>query len=214
MKKILLSASMALVAGSAFAVTDGQTYEVKNGLTCENVWVCDRIHDADNYTKLTIAAYGARTCTTDGKVIYVGLSGEVGTIEKFDVATGEYLGSIALKKLNAEGAEEALTGTLCVNQVGFDDYGHFFVAPMVANSDGMATYTIYTVDLATGLMAVAAELSFDGTAGRVDYCDVTGDLTCTEAPCSVIANTAINLGICWWTCEKGSTEWVGAAEGL
>lgn len=37
MKKFLLSASMALVAGSAFAVTDGQTYEVKNGLTCENV---------------------------------------------------------------------------------------------------------------------------------------------------------------------------------
>lgn len=102
MKKLLLSASMLMLAGaSAFAVTDGQTYEAIDGINCENLWVFDRQHTESAYTANPIggaAGKNARTATTDGTTIYVGLSGETATIEKFDFKTGAYLGSLALTK--------------------------------------------------------------------------------------------------------------------
>ena len=219
MKKSLLLGAMAMVAGTAFAVTDGQTYETKNGLTCENVWIFDRFHDLTNYEANPIANKAARTATTDGvSTVYVGLSGDVATIEKFDLNTGAYLGSLPLKKVNADGVEEALTGSLVANQVGFDEYGHFYVAPYIANSDGTAVYTIYTVDLTTGLLTVAAELSMDGNIGRIDYCDVAGDLTCTEAPCTVLAagnGTTPTAAVFWWTRAQGAdTTWEPGNNGL
>lgn len=114
MKKLLLSASMLMLAGaSAFAVTDGQTYESVDGINCENLWVFDRFHTEDAYQANPIASKSARTATTDGTTVYVGLSGETATIEKFDLKTGAYLGSLALTK-----GGEAFKGTLAVNQVG------------------------------------------------------------------------------------------------
>ena len=103
MKKLLLSASMLMLAGaSAFAVTDGQTYESVDGINCENLWVFDRFPAEEAYMGNPIANKDARTATTDGTTVYVGVSGvggeTVATIEKFDLKTGAYLGSLALTK--------------------------------------------------------------------------------------------------------------------
>lgn len=207
MKKLLLSASMLMLAGaSAFAVTDGQTYESVDGLNCENLWVFDRFHAEEAYMGNPIASKNARTATTDGTTIYVGLSGETATIEKFDLKTGAYLGSLALTK-----GGEAFKGTLAVNQVGFDEYGHFYAATFSANSLGDGQYEVYTVDLTTGAVTSVGDLLFDGGLGRIDYCDVIGDITGAEANATVMAVTcaADNMNVFKWVREKGSNEWMG-----
>ena len=210
MKKILLSASLLMLSASAFAVTDGQTYEPKEGLTVENLWVFDRFHTLTEYEANPICNKAARTATTDGKVIYVGLSGDVATIEKFSVETGEYLGSLALT-LNGE----AFAGTLAANSVGFDEYGHFYVATYAANSDGAGNYNVYLADLKTGALTSVGELLFDGGTGRVDYCDVIGDLTGKESNATVLAvsSDAANLNVFQWFLAKGTTEWQGGWNG-
>ena len=182
MKKFLLSASVLILASTAFAATDGQTYEPKNGYTCENLWVFDRFHTGEAYGASKIAVAQARTATTDGETVYVGLSGETATIEKYSVATGEYLGALDLK-LNGE----AYAGTLAANQVGFDEYGNFYVASYSANSDGAGGLAVYTCNLETGELTSVGELSFQGGLGRVDYCDVVGDLTGVNAAATVMA---------------------------
>lgn len=207
MKKLLLSASMLMLAGaSAFAVTDGQTYESIDGFNCENLWVFDRFHAEEAYMGNPIASKNARTATTDGTTIYVGLSGETATIEKFDLKTGAYLGSLALTK-----GGEAFKGTLAVNQVGFDEYGHFYAATFSANSLGDGQYEVYTVDLTTGAVTSVGDLFFDGGLGRIDYCDVIGDITGAEANATVMAVTCAgdNMNVFKWVREKGSNEWMG-----
>lgn len=211
MKKLLLSASMLMLAGaSAFAVTDGQTYESIDGFNCENLWVFDRFHAEEAYMGNPIASKNARTATTDGTTIYVGLSGETATIEKFDLKTGAYLGSLALTK-----GGEAFKGTLAVNQVGFDEYGHFYAATFSANSLGDGQYEVYTVDLTTGAVTSVGDLFFDGGLGRIDYCDVIGDITGAEANATVMAVTcaADNMNVFKWVREKGSSEWMGGWTG-
>ena len=195
MKKLLLSAGLLMVGASAFAVTDGQTYEPKNGLTCENMWVIDRFHDQATYESLAICNKAARTATNDDKTVYVGVSGDVATIEKFDLATGAHIGSLPLT-LNGE----AYAGTLAANQVGFDECGHFFVASFSANSEGTGSYLVYLVDLETGALTSVGDLQFMGGIGRVDYCDVIGDLTGETMPAAVIAASSnTNLNIFLWT---------------
>ena len=207
MKKLLLSASMLMLAGaSAFAVTDGQTYESVDGINCENLWVFDRFHAEEAYMGNPIANKDARTATTDGTTVYVGVSGETATIEKFDLKTGAYLGSLALTK-----GGEAFSGKLAVNQVGFDEYGHFYVATFNTNSEGDGQYEVYTVDLTTGAITSVGDLFFDGGLGRIDYCDVIGDITGAEANATVMAVTCAsdNMNVFKWVREKGSNEWMG-----
>lgn len=209
MKKFLLSASVLMLASTAFAATDGQTYETKNGYTCENLWIFDRVHTGEAFAASSIANNYARTVTTDGKVIYIGMSLDgVGTIEKFSVETGEYLGSLALK-LNGE----AFAGTLCANQVGFDEYGNFYVASYVdAKAAGAGSFGIYLCDLESGELTSVGDLQLLGGLGRIDYCDVVGDLTCVNAGATVMAvsSAADNLNVFAWTCGQGETEWGGA----
>ena len=207
MKKFLLSASVLMLASTAFAATDGQTYEPKNGYTCENLWIFDRIHTPDEYAASTISVQNARTATTDGEIVYVGLSSDVATIEKFSVATGEYLGSLALK-LNGE----AYAGTLAANQVGFDEYGNFYVASYSANSDGAGGLALYTCNLETGELTSVGELSFMSCVGRVDYCDVVGDLTGVNAGATIMAATSAQdaLNVFAWTRGQGESAWKGA----
>ena len=150
MKKLLLSASMLMLAGaSAFAVTDGQTYETIDGFKCENLWVLDRQHtEADfNASKLNITN-GPRMIAI-GDNLYVGSVPEGGAIlSVFDIKTGEHKKDIELKLENGD----AYNGTLVTNGLNVDEYGHVVIAPYAANSDGTGAYTIYTVNLETGIV--------------------------------------------------------------
>ena len=214
MKKLLLSASMLMLAGaSAFAVTDGQTYETIDGFKCENLWVLDRIHTESDFlaSKLNISN-GPRMIAV-GDNVYVGSVPEGGAIlSVFDIKTGEHKKDIALKLENGD----AYNGTLVTNGLNVDEYGHVIVAPYMANSDGSGVYTVYTVDLETGVVKLAAELLAAGTVGRVDYSDIIGDITGVEADCTIMAGAGdpgATLDIFQWVLKKGTTDWVGGWTG-
>ncbi|HIR37263.1 MAG TPA: T9SS type A sorting domain-containing protein [Candidatus Limisoma gallistercoris] len=221
MKKILLSASMLMLSAAAFAVTDGATYETINGLTCENLWVFDEQHTGDAFKASALfdgatagsgVGRSARTATTDGKIIYIGHSAETAVLERFDINTGEMLEPLALK---LDGA--AYAGTLAANQVGFDEYGHLYVASYDATTDRTdVSYKVYIVNQETGDLTSVGFLDFDKGKDRIDYCDVIGDLTGVEANCSILAvgsGDGSSKECYWWYLPQGETEWEGGWEG-
>ncbi len=196
-----------MMAGAAFAATDGATYEDVDGFKCENLWVFDRTHTSADYLANPIAQKCARTATTDGSIVYVTVCGDdPATIEKFDVKTGAYLGSLALTK---DG--EAYTQYLGANQIGFDEYNHLYAMAYSANSDGAGQLAVYTVNTETGEMTSVGDILFDGNIGRVDFCDVIGDITGVEAQATImaVASSQDNMNVFQWVREQGSDEWLG-----
>lgn len=201
-----------MLASSAFAATDGQTYEAKDGFTCENVWILDRVHTSDAFlaSKLVQSSNGV-SAVSDGTNVYVGIctADGLGVIEVYSLATGEYIKTISLT-LNGE----AYGGTLAVYNVGYDEYGHFYVAPYQANSEGTGNELVYLCDLETGALTSVGELPFDGGSGRVDFIDVIGDLTGVEAGATILgAASNNNLNVFQWTLAKGATTWEGGWDG-
>ncbi len=225
MKKFLLMATAALATSSAFAATDGQTYDVTNDIKCQNIWVVDRFHTPDVFKSIAegrMVTNDARTACLSNGVIYVGNStaddpevtttaedGTVsllfaGSIDKFSMVDGSYLGRI---KLMLDG--QRYTGQLCANQVGVDSFGNFWVAGYVSsNKQG---YKVYSVDLNTGVMT----LQLNGTMtndSRIDYCDVIGDITRTQAKCIVMAAGSSTNFVFRWAAEQGE-DFAGGFDG-
>lgn len=206
MKKILLSASILMMAATSYAATDGQIYETKDGIKCESVWILDLLHTPDAFAQTPLKGSATQpSAATDGKKIYVGDSAN-GQIHIFDLATGAFE-----KSLNVTKDGEAYVTTLGLNSVGFDEYGHFWVATFVANSDGAASYPLFLCDLETGALTSVGDLSAMGGIGRIDYCDVIGDLTGKEANATVMAVSSAqdNTNIFNWKLTQGTTEWAG-----
>lgn len=219
MKKILLSASLLMLSTAAFAVTDGQTYEVKDGLTCENLWIIDRLHNGTEYTKYEMSGTTSPSAVTDGKYIYVATTtrtinateGLGACIEVFDFMTGAYVKTIDLK--NADGTN--FTAYMGANSFGIDEYGHFWVGSLKVNIDeGAGNAEVNIVNMETGIVTSVGELPFDMNGGRIDYYDVLGDLTGVESGASILASASnTNLNIFYWRLEKGGTEWIGGWDG-
>lgn len=229
MKKSLLLASAALLcAGSAFAGVDPNTYDptTANGSTieCKNKWLLDRGHFEKDYLASipakTYAKY--RTAAVYDGVIYIGSSladdptivDEKGApvdcagVDMYDLETGEYKGKL---KVTVDGVR--ISGLLCANQVGVDSFGNLWIAPYAAsNTFG---YKIYSVNKTTGEGKLEAELTMTEN-GRIDYCDVIGDITRKEAKCTVMAAAAppATTGIVYrWVSEKAAAEWEGGWAG-
>ena len=212
MKKLLLSASMMMLAGaSAFAVTDGQTYPVIDGFKCENLWVLDRIHTEEAFLASPLNITNGPRMIAIGDKIYVGSVPEAGAIlSVFDIKTGNHDKDIALK-LNGE----AFSGTLVTNLLNVDEYNHVIIGGYMANADGAGALKIYTVNLETGDLTALAELPAAGTQGRVDYIDVIGDVTGAEANATIMAGAGDpgTLDVFQWVLAKGTTDWVGGWTG-
>ena len=222
MKKALLLASLLLAGSSAFAGVDPNVYEAKEGFTLTNKWLKDGKHFSSEWKALPFAgnAY-ARTAAIAGDKIYVAWSkvvegGEVidaGNLNEFDFS-GNYIRQI---KLTLNGEPLANAAPLSANQVGCDDFGHVYVAGyttgMLTEDGALKPYRIYTVDLATGALTVAAELNLtDGEAqtdfsGRIDYCHVIGDITGEKARSVVMASVnGSKLLVYGWSREQGG-DW-------
>ena len=240
MKKSLLIASMAVAAASsAFAVTDGISYETINGFTCVNKWIDDRIHNLAGWEALPINEYPlkARTAclaTIDGKdVVIIGYSKTMTVGEEsndfahlvlIDFVTGEPISTI---QMTCDG--EPIKGLLCANQVGCDQFGHVWFAGYVEPNYNPETgvfkpIRIYMVDdWATGACSLQAELTIpeDETeaVARYDYYDLVGDVTRQEARCTVmVASTQSTEGygeayVGGWMADQGSDKWEGAMDG-
>ena len=206
MKKILLSASLLMLTSAAFAAAvEDVPYSDVNGLKMENLYSFSRQYDLAAFEASTLNNSSSPSAVTDGKTVYVGVCGAQATIEKYDLMTGAYIGALPLT-LNGE----AFAGTLSVASIGFDEYGNFYAATYIDSSDGVTNYCVYTVDLETGAVESVGDLFLDGCAGRIDFCDVIGDITGEQAAGRVMAcNGAEGCNVFNWVREQGTDEWVG-----
>lgn len=227
---------MALMAtASAFAVTDGFTYETQNGFTCVNKWIDDRTSNIAGWNALPFAEQYAKArtaCIYSGAKDYilVGFSKTMTVDEKSDdfahlvfinFANGEVERTV---QLTCDG--NAIKGQLCANNVGVDQFGHVWVCGYIATTFNSETgnstpLVVYKVDdLESGVCSVAATVALpadegsDATIGRIDYIDVVGDITLEGDGCTImaaLANSACN--VYGWTAEQGATEWTPKMNG-
>ncbi|MDE6397244.1 MAG: hypothetical protein K2K84_08230, partial [Muribaculaceae bacterium] len=211
MKKSLLIASMALMAtSSALAVTDGFTYETTDGITCKNIWIDDRTSNMFGWNDLPFSqmyakARTAALATIDGKdKIIVGWSktmaytvnGEDKSDDFAHIVIINFFDGKVEKTVQMTYDGKPIQGLLCANQVGCDDFGHVWFAGYVpttynAETKKFTPLTVYYVtNWETGECAKGAELVLpdDETdaVGRIDYCDLNGDITREKAPCTVM----------------------------
>lgn len=203
---ILLLLPWILKGTNLLAVNDSFHYPDLKGLHCENLWICDRNHGGFEDSK--IVDKSALSCTTKDGVVYVGKSSD-GTIQKYDLYTGKYLGEILVKN-----GGESYIKVLGLSKIGFDEYGHFYVASYNPNFSGSGSYQVFLCNLDNGALKSVGDLSFGGAIGRVDYCDVIGDLTGVQADCTigaVASNT--NRNVFLWTLKRGTTNWTGGWNG-
>lgn len=220
---------MFALAMSANAETDGCTYDVVDGTVLTSKWIASNTVDArtwtQDYTDLSMAK-GARTATI-GKVggkekILITQTGPAteeleapGYMYIMDFFTGKLE-----KKLQLSCEGKPLNGTLCVNQVGCDDFGHVWVCGykgtsyVVNDEDPSKSYSnpivVYQVtDFETGACTKAFEVILPedekDAAGRLDYYDIIGDITRQEAACVIMSPVAgaSNLFVYGWRAEQG-----------
>ena len=190
MKKILLLATMALAASSAFAVTDGATYEMIDGLECKNLWIADRFHNNYDFARYSFMEMGTRArtaCiaklgeTNEDIKILVGWSPTITEGE----TSNDYAKIVVINFLT--GKEERviqctyegkpITGLLCANQIGCDSFGHVWIAGLLSSTlkttgegaaaqvTGANAHRVYQVNMETGECTIVNDFAL----GEDDY---------------------------------------------
>ncbi len=190
MKKILLLATMALAASSAFAVTDGATYETIDGLECKNLWIADRFHNNYDFARYSFMEMGTRArtaCiaklgeTNEDIKILVGWSPTITEGE----TSNDYAKIVVINFLT--GKEERviqctyegkpITGLLCANQIGCDSFGHVWIAGLLSSTlkttgegaaaqvTGANAHRVYQVNMETGECTIVNDFAL----GEDDY---------------------------------------------
>lgn len=236
MKKTLLFATaMSLCASSMSALSDGQTYEVVNGLKTTSIWCASLNRNPDTWATYPFSGLNyARTCCIASVEENGAMTDKVIVAwEALDNNSSGTLGRISIINFFSGEVEKTLVptldgtpieGLLCCNQVGFDDFGHIWFAGYVASMVNATTgafnpIKVYTLDnLETGACTLQFGLTLPedeaSAAGRVDYYSLVGDVTRQEGPCVFIATPCGNskTAVCGWRAEQGSDTWEGIME--
>mgnify|MGYP003303395805 CR=1 FL=1 len=224
---VLLLASIGFI--QAEAGVDDSFYSVVDGITCTNKWLISQNLDAEVWKSSAIADNNRiRTAKIyrkpndeDIKVIFsyskLVDAGEVAAILIYDFATGNFEKEVLL---NYGG--EPITGLLCANQIGIDDFGHLWFSGFNSGPTQENPIKIYVIeDIETGACRQVGQCALpsgeEANAGRVDYCDVVGDITGQEANAVMMAAVGtfggdnVN-GLYRWELAQGETEWVANEE--
>lgn len=232
MKKFLLSATAVMVAATSFAARDAVAYPTVNGIECTNIWVNSRTIGYDTYVtypfvatknKARTAALLIDEANPENNKILVGWSKpneeniDCATIGVLNFGTGEWEKEIPL---TYEGAP--ISGLLCANQIGVDNYKNIYVGGYVANTE-TAPLKVYRVkDLASGECEIVAELQLpadeSSAAGRIDYFHIIGDVTGQEDGAVLmcaLAAPATKPYVYRWRLDQGGTasDWYGDFDG-
>ena len=192
MKKTLLFVFLMVSAvATAWAVTDGVTYEPVNGINIVNLWIQDRAHTQDLWANQPYCSTNARTAVMSDGYIYITRTNANTIIQgtdtllqsvvyKLDAANGNMIKELPL---TLDGAIYGTT-TLNANNIGVDNFGHLYIAPY---SSELATESpIYLLDGETGALTLVASLEKGDMLARCDYMDVMGDLTREQAECNIM----------------------------
>lgn len=219
MKKFLLTAVLALVAfASAFAATDGQTYEPVNDIKIVNSWILDRFHTPSTFPKADYCNTRARTAVMTGGVVYVARS----EVKQAIVAPGDTVSQSVIYRLDAKTGAELTPldvtlegkpyGTfLGVNSIGADNFGHVWVMPYT--SEKTADIPFYQLNTETGELTLITTLSKGDKIARTDYYDVMGDVTREKAECNVMTAGTQVATVYRWHADQGSADFEGGFEG-
>lgn len=243
MKKSLLLASALLCAASSFAqdmtiAPDGEDvkrnfdtaqYEKFGEFELRNRWMISRFSDGDDKFLEYLPESNMACSVVLDTTVYV-CRPDNGSLLKFGLASGRYLGEIKLTYAE-DGTfvnPERVTGSKAIAHiynVTKDSFGHIvfhgYVASMGMNADtgaegGIALY--YISDLETGactkagdLMVPLEDLTKSYAVGRIDFSSIVGDVTRKEAHAIVMAAGCAGCGtqIYRWKCEQGSDVWKG-----
>lgn len=223
MKKFLLLVTLAITAmTTAWAATDGKTYDEVNGLKCVNLWIMDRVHTPAefNASPLSQGTY-ARMATMNEGIVYVSRSGAQLAVTaegdsilqcvvyRFDAVTGERLADLPLT-LDGKpyGTKEA--ASLSANNIGTDHFGHMWVAPYA--SEANTIQKVYQLNTETGELTLACELEKGDVVVRVDYIDLVGDITREQAMCTIMGMGSQAATVYRWQAEQGG-DFEGGFEG-
>ena len=226
MKKLLSLFLQLLVTVPLWAAVDDATYNTIDSITCENLWIVDRVHAPGTFLNLPfIKDYPmkARTAVIDSKrsKIYIGysksiVSNDYAHLVILDLKTGQYI-----KELPLTCNGEAISGILCANQVGIDDYDHVWICGQYSNINANPAQIYVVEDLETGSCRNVGEWKLPDeetdAAGRIDYWDVVGDITGEEANAVCMGAVGATTGgekrcLYRWELAQGSTEWHASSE--
>lgn len=225
MKK--LNKFIAFVLMSIMGWINVGAYEVVNGIKCEPVWEISRNNGtydthflANNYTYIrTAVIYG----DAGNEKVILSWSKPVGdsyyaTLVVMNIHTGEIEKEVTLTY-----GGEPIEGLLCANQIGVDDFGNLWIASYTHNitSEPLKIYVVSDVD--DGVCSHRYSLIDDclifskdnhEVGGRIDFCDITGDVTGEKCRASCIA--AINTSskrVVRWQLAKGGYIWENGFDG-
>lgn len=240
-KSLLLASALVMGASSAFAGVDpdSASYAVTNGIDVDCMWLHSRVNGSwdvgnkatlpflDNYGKVRTATIwndGTANKVVMGYSKPVNYTKEDGTEEAIDTATlliYNIVNGALENEVQLSYNGEPIKGLLSANQIGTDDAGNLWIAGYIATITTEAAYKVYVVkDVATGECDLAAELYLPeddmSASGRIDYCDILGDVTGATSHGIVMAPIASgsDLFVLRWKREQGATEWVGDFDGF
>lgn len=231
MKKSLLLASAMLASVSAFAATDGLTYEASHGLTCSNRWTLDNKHTGTfNQENLPFVEFADRVRTAtiypEANLVLLGyskpvqLDGEEAAVNTAHIVSMSLVDGSGYKETALTANGELIRGLLCVNSIGVDNFGHIWFCGYAATTS-TSPVILYKVDnLETGECTLVNEFLLPAeeaaTAdGRMDYANLIGDITGAEAPCTIMWPLSNNYAkVHRWVREQGSDEWLGGFDGF
>lgn len=227
MKKSLLFGLLAIsgLSMSAQAVDDF-SYEVKDGVKLQNLWLYARNYD--NWTVQNLPFIEdwdrVRTATIANDKIYLGYSHKIMVGDELNSGSAHY-GVVDLKtgkyektvQVTVDG--QTVDALLAANQIGTDDFGNLWFCSFYADlvHEGVArSINVYVVDnVETGEASLAFTVSlpddeFEAGASRVDYYDLVGDVTGKQAGtvfmCASCEN-AVAPYVYGWQRDQGSSKW-------
>ena len=236
-KALLFASMGLLGLSAAAQGVDPVQYAAKEGYTLKNLWLYAAGNGVDgvainDWNELTnkMANPGKATMATRlGDYVYISCSqdykvGEDGAtvvdhgghLLVLDAKTGKFVKDL---KLTLDGAPYA--DLICANCIGVDDFGHLWITPYVSSTYSISEATgeevikpvpLYMVNTETGEMTKIYDFALDEIegpegGGRVDYCDVSGDITREKARCVFMAIPNELAVVTAWHSEQGSDEW-------
>lgn len=219
MKKLLLPL-VALTTLPVFAGVEKNTYDPAQGLECTNVYNISRTLNLEDFNAAPFAEFNNKTrsmVAKDGK-LYIAHSrtmiigdedsNDYAHLIVYDQYTGKFIEQVQLTV-----GGEPVSGLLCANQLGVDDFGNFWFMGLVGNS-ALTPWKLYHIkDVKTGECELIASLKVPDDEseafGRHDYFDLVGDVTGQKAGTVVMSPVASGSDnwVVGFSRDQGSDDW-------
>lgn len=225
-KSLLLAAAAILAAPATFAGIDNATYPEVDGLSIVNLWNVSRNLDNNefmanpfgelsNKIRSTVVVGDKLVCAYSRTMVEGEESNDYAHLLIYDLQTGL---NPKLVQLTVNG--QPISGLLCANQIGVDDFGHVWFTGLLGDSDTKPFILYLIKDINTGVCEVAATLQVpegeaSGKGRRHDYSDLVGDITGEKAGAVFLSPAARDESntVIGFRREMGSNEWTPAMNG-